>query len=113
MINVLVSDQDGSLFGTPTDSFPNNRFLGPNVTTDCTLVNEWNGYKCPGNLFTMLYMHSIAPDYNKRLFSPLDLTDGQWYNRINSHWEWEWDGKEPLNLRKSFFNAIVKTHSEI
>lgn len=31
---------------------------------------------------------STAPDKNKRLYSPIQLTDGKFFNQINSFREW-------------------------
>jgi hypothetical protein len=56
---------------------------------------------------------STAPDYNKRLYSPVKLTDGLFFNEINSFFEWNWDGTEPLNLRESKFVALISTNTII
>lgn len=56
---------------------------------------------------------SIAPDYNKRLFSPVTITNGVFENTLNSFSEWAWDGPEPLNLRESKFTALVELNSTI
>ena len=56
---------------------------------------------------------STAPDYNKRLYSPVKLTDGLFFNGINSFSEWNWDGPEPLNLRESKFVALISTDTII
>lgn len=56
---------------------------------------------------------STAPDYNKRLYSPVSLTDGEFYNEINSYFEWGWAGGEPLNTRESKFIGIVTVNSVI
>ncbi len=56
---------------------------------------------------------STAADYNKRLYSPIKLTDGLFFNEINSYAEWKWDGPEPLNLRESKFVALISTNTII
>ena len=56
---------------------------------------------------------STAPDYNTRLYSPVKLTDGEFFNEVNSNIEWEWDGPQPRNKRESKFVAIVKANSII
>lgn len=75
-INVIIEDQDGSLFGRPMQSIPNNKYFGPNATDICTKVEAWNGYKCEGTNLGMLHMMSVAPDFNKRMISPIEWTDG-------------------------------------
>lgn len=64
------------------------------------------------NLGNLLWL-SIAPDYNKRLFSPVTLTNGKFKNIINSFKEWDWHGPEPLNRRHSKFIAVVELKQEI
>jgi hypothetical protein len=39
---------------------------------------------------------SVAPDYNKRLYSPVYLTTGNVKNKINSFIEWNYNEKTPL-----------------
>ena len=56
---------------------------------------------------------STAPDHSKRLYSPIQLTDGQFFNQINSYTEWSWDGPEPLNTRESKFNGLVTVNTVI
>jgi predicted transglutaminase-like cysteine proteinase len=56
---------------------------------------------------------SVAADYRSRLYSPIHLTDGFFYNEINSFFEWSWDGPEPLNLRESKFVSLVSVNSVI
>jgi hypothetical protein len=59
---------------------------------------------------------SKAPDAASRLFSPVSFTDGNWFNYVNSPFEWEWLGgtpKEPMNTRRSWFPAIVKTEGVV
>jgi hypothetical protein len=60
------------------------------MTADCTRVNEWNGYECAGEKFGVLNWMSSAPDYNKRLFSPVTITaeENTFFNQINSMKEW-------------------------
>lgn len=50
---------------------------------------------------------SIAEDYNKRLYSPVNLTNGVFKNVMNSYIEWKWNGPEPMNLRESKFAALI------
>lgn len=89
--------------------FSNNSYIGPNMTAECTRVKDWNGYECLGDPFAVLNWMSIAPDYNKRLFSPVSISSetSTFFNHINSLKEWAWDGPEPLNLRESKFIGIV------
>jgi hypothetical protein len=56
---------------------------------------------------------STAADYNKRLYSPIKLTDGLFFNEINSYSEWDWDGPEPKNLRESKFVGLVTSNTVI
>lgn len=56
---------------------------------------------------------STAADYNKRLYSPIKLTDGLFFNEINSYAEWNWDGPEPLNLRESKFVGLITVNTII
>jgi len=79
--------------------------------TYCSRIDSWNGYWCPGRRITVLAFMSTAPDYNKRLYSPVKLTDGIFFNEINSYAEWFWDGAEPLNLRESKFVALVTANT--
>lgn len=90
----------------------NNTYFGPNVTY-CSRQESWNGYWCPGRRISGLMFMSTAPDYNKRLYSPVSLTDGEFYNEINSYFEWGWAGGEPLNTRESKFIGIVTVNSVI
>lgn len=56
----------------------------------------------------MLNWLSLASDYNKRLYSPVEIRNGNTLvNKINSFKEWEWDGPEPMNLRESKFIGLV------
>ena len=56
---------------------------------------------------------NTASDYNTRLYSPIKLTDGQFFNQINSFKEWSWIGDQPKGRRESKFLSIVKTNSVI
>jgi hypothetical protein len=56
---------------------------------------------------------STAADYNKRLYSPIKLTDGLFFNEINSYSEWDWDGPEPKNLRESKFVGLVTSNTVV
>jgi hypothetical protein len=56
---------------------------------------------------------STAADYNKRLYSPIKLTDGLFFNEINSFTEWNWEGGEPLNTRESKFIGLVTINTII
>lgn len=56
---------------------------------------------------------STAPDYRNRLYSPVDLTDGIFKNRLNSFREWNWSGIIPLNSRESKFIGLVSVNSLI
>jgi hypothetical protein len=76
--NVLMSDVDGSFLGAPGVAISNNSWYGPNAT-NCVRVKAWNGYRCPSSTGIMYFL-SIAPDYNKRLYSPVQLTDGVFFN---------------------------------
>lgn len=80
---------------------------------ECNRKDSWNGYLCNTEEIANLNYYSIAPDYNKRLFSPVTITDGTFTNIINSLKEWSWAGPEPLNLRESKFIAIVKLFKEL
>ncbi|CAK63336.1 unnamed protein product (macronuclear) [Paramecium tetraurelia] len=110
--NVLVEDQTGHFFGQIGQAITNNTYFGPNVT-HCIRKNTWNGYWCPDRKITVLSFMSVAADYNKRLYSPIKLTDGLFFNEINSFFEWNWDGPEPLNLRESKFVALVSANTVI
>jgi hypothetical protein len=112
--NVLVHDTDGKFLETdgPSSAISNNTWYGPNVTT-CTRNDKWNGYHCKDDRTAVLYFVSIAPDYNKRLYSPVILTNGVFYNKLNSFKEWNWDGAEPLNTRESKFVGLVQLSSVI
>jgi hypothetical protein len=47
------------------------------------------------------------------LYSPVNLTNGVFFNKLNSLREWGWDGGEPLNTRESKFVALVQLSSVI
>ncbi|CAK63318.1 unnamed protein product (macronuclear) [Paramecium tetraurelia] len=111
-INFLIEDQTGHFFGQIGQGIGNNTYFGPNVTY-CSRQESWNGYWCPGRQATILMFMSTAADYNKRLYSPIKLTDGLFFNEINSFAEWNWDGPEPLNLRESKFVSLVSVNTVI
>ncbi|KAM3142669.1 hypothetical protein pb186bvf_005328 [Paramecium bursaria] len=111
-INILIEDQDGSFFGQIGQAIGNNFYFAPNVTY-CTRVDSWVGFYCQGNQITVLNFMNTASDYNTRLYSPIQLTDGQFFNQINSFKEWSWLGDQPMNKRESKFISIVKSNSVI
>ena len=56
---------------------------------------------------------STAPDANSRLYSPVKLTDGLFFNEINSFKEWDWNGPEPMNHRNSKFISLITVNTTI
>ncbi|KAM3136087.1 hypothetical protein pb186bvf_011892 [Paramecium bursaria] len=111
-INILIEDQDGSFFGQIGQAIGNNFYFAPNVTY-CKRVDSWIGYFCQGSQITVLNFMNTASDYNTRLYSPVQLTDGQFFNQVNSFKEWSWIGDQPMNKRESKFVSIVKSNSVI
>ncbi|CAD8161606.1 unnamed protein product [Paramecium octaurelia] len=109
LINFLVEDQTGHFFGKVSQAIGNNTYIGPNVTY-CTRQEAWNGYWCLNRQITAMGFMSVAPDYNKRLYSPIKLTDGEFFNEVNSQMEWHWSGAEPKNLRESKFVALIPSN---
>ena len=81
--------------------------------TYCSRVEPWNGYFCQGNRNSILNFLSTAPDANSRLYSPVKLTDGLFFNEINSFKEWDWNGPEPLNHRNSKFISLITVNTTI
>lgn len=55
----------------------------------------------------LLNWMSLAPDYNTRLYSPVELFNDIFYNKVNSFRETAWSGDEPLNKRESKFVGLV------
>ncbi|KAM3144665.1 hypothetical protein pb186bvf_003272 [Paramecium bursaria] len=110
--NILVQDQDGSLLGTPQSVIADNEYFGPNVTS-CKRVEKWQGYQCSGNQISVLNFMSTAPDKIKRLYSPIQLTDGVFFNQINSFREWSWTDSLPQNKRESKFIALITVNTTI
>ncbi|CAD8178892.1 unnamed protein product [Paramecium pentaurelia] len=110
LINFLIEDQTGHFFGKVSQAIGNNTYIGPNVTY-CTRQEAWNGYWCLGRQITAMGFMSVAPDYNKRLYSPIKLDDGKFFNEINSQMEWHWSGAEPKNLRESKFVALIPSNT--
>lgn len=50
---------------------------------------------------------SLAPDFNTRLYSPVEIFGDVFYNKLNSFREMAWNGDEPLNRRESKFAGLV------
>ncbi|KAM3144741.1 hypothetical protein pb186bvf_003050 [Paramecium bursaria] len=111
-INFMVEDQDGQFFGQIGSAIGNNTYFGPNVTY-CSRVEPWNGYFCLGNRNSILNFLSTAPDADSRLYSPIKLTDGLFFNEINSFKEWDWNGPEPMNHRNSKFISLITVNTTI
>ncbi|KAM3135691.1 hypothetical protein pb186bvf_012217 [Paramecium bursaria] len=111
-INILIEDQDGQFLGQQSQAIGNNFYYAPN-TTYCTRVDAWIGFLCQEKQISVLNFMSTAPDKNKRLYSPIQLTDGKFFNQINSFREWQWNGNQPMNKRESRFVSIIQVNTVI
>lgn len=57
---------------------------------------------------------STAPDFAKRLFSPIRLMENKLlFNTLNSFYEWNWNGATPMNTRESKFAGLVAKNKSI
>lgn len=110
--NFLVQDLDGSLLGEQATVIGNNEEFGETMP-ECGKVPHWNGYLCKTLKIGNLNFYSVAPDMNKRLFSPVTFSNDQFTTTLNSPKEWQWNGPEPLNKRRSEFISIVKLNTVI
>jgi hypothetical protein len=106
--NYQITDWTGGFFPSPATVIGNNSVIGGNEP-GCTFSSSMNAYLCNRTDFATLEYQSIAPDFNRRIMWPVNLTyDGSNYTTITNGWrEWEWLGKEPQNQRFGRFVSVV------
>lgn len=107
--NYFIFDQDGSFTGQISQLLANNTVIGSKESS-CTSLPVSNGHWCKFDKLGVLEYESIAPDFNKRIMWPVNLSyvGGQWETETNGWKEWEWDGPEPMNLRLGRFWSTIK-----
>ena len=107
--NYVITDWTGHFLGTPGQVIGNNSVIGSHEAK-CVFSASMNSYTCLNMTdFAVLEYQSIAPDFNRRIMWPVNLTyEGSTYTTVTNGWsEWEWIGKEPQNQRFGRFVSIV------
>lgn len=95
--NVLAVDFDGTFLGRKGSAISNTQYIGPGLSSICTVNYYWNGYDCVGTEFGIVEWESVAWDRQRQMAAPVYLANKFFTNKINAWREWAWQGSEPLN----------------
>jgi hypothetical protein len=81
--HVALRDLDGSLVNSPgkPSVIYSNHFTG--ALLRCTLVKEWNAFKCLDASYAQLSVMNLDDDNKTRSISPLEIQDERYLARIN------------------------------
>lgn len=60
--NILIVDQDGSLFGTPTSMISMNYGVGTGLYPSCKANTYWNGFECSRTDLALVEFEAVSPD---------------------------------------------------
>ncbi len=115
--NVLIQFYKSTYSGyiTPARIEPNFQIISGLVEnsgnfTDCSLVNEWNGYYCHNEDLAIILFESLDEDKLTRILSPITITNDvlKTRNVLNTFMDHLWDGFYTSMKRLSRFPALIQ-----
>jgi len=108
--NWILTDQDGSLFGSISQVIPRNDSL---PFSFCQNNVNWNARWCSGINFGMLEFQNDGPDQRLRLVAPVNISNPNMLFVLNEWREWQWLGPDPMDKRLARFNGIIMTNTTL
>ena len=122
-LNMLISDLDGSLTTYARGGWiiPNNPTIAK--ASICTYYIYQNAFYCKklnteSNYYEMLTFESLDPDYNTRIFSPINITSyipanftnvvgSMYYNTLSNYMDFTYNEYYPNQYRRSRFASPI------